>query len=233
MGIKMKIYAFSDIHGEFNKLKVLMERVHPEKNDKLVFLGDYIDRGNMTFEVIELLIDLDKKHDCVFLQGNHENMFMDYMSGIYERMFIYNGGTKTIESYGEHGWEISSFDCVEERNIPLSHMEFFKNQPKYYETEDYIFVHAGIVPGVPLKDTDPEIFIWDRDFTYSDYKGKVVVFGHTPSAEVLDEEYKICIDTGACFSSIGMGYLTCVKLPDRTFIKQGCTLEDMDYGNNN
>ncbi len=229
----MKIYVFSDIHGEFNKLKALMEQVFPEKGDKLVFLGDYIDRGDMTFEVIEFLIDIDKKHDCVFLQGNHEEMFMDYLAGIYEKLFISNGGNKTVKSYGKHGWELDRLNRIEGRFMPPEHIEFFKNQPKYYETEDYIFVHAGIHPGTPLENTPDETLLWDRAFIHMDYEGKVVVFGHSPSAEVLDEECKICIDTGACFDSLGMGHLTCVQLPDRNFIKQGWTLEDIDYGDNN
>jgi len=222
----MNIYAIGDIHGELYKLKALIQRLFPQKDDKLVFVGDYIDRGGYSFEVIDYLVELSKKHDCVFIEGNHENMFMDYMSGINEDLFIWNGGQKTITSYEQHGYDINKFSYYIEREMPRAHIDFFQNTVKYYETDDYIFVHAGIAPNTPLENTPDEILIWDRAFQHmSHYKGKVVVFGHTPDKTILNEKYRICIDTGACFES--MGDLTAVKLPERTFTRQGWTLEDM------
>jgi diadenosine tetraphosphatase ApaH/serine/threonine PP2A family protein phosphatase len=76
-----------------------------------------------------------------------------------------------------------------------------------------------------LNKTPEEFLLWDRNFVYDGYFGpKTVVFGHTPSSKIMNEENKICIDTGACYESLGD--LTCVKLPERTFIRQGYTLED-------
>lgn len=226
----MNYYAFGDIHGMYYKLKRLVEKVHILPDDILVFLGDYIDRGYHSFEVIEYLIKLDKQFNCVFLKGNHEIMFMDYLSGINEDMFIWNGGVKTIDSYAQHGYDSARYNDYTERYIPKSHMEFFQNLKPYYETEDFVFVHAGLWPGTPLENLPDEILYWDRSYIYgsgkSDYKGKVVVCGHTPSQDVMNEKYRICVDTGACFER--MGNLTCVKLPDREFIKQGFTLEDLD-----
>ena len=115
--------------------------------------------------------------------------------------------------------------------MPEHHLEFFKYLTKYYETEDYIFVHAGIMPGVPLNRTNSDILLWDRDFHFGPYDGKPVVFGHTPNKYVMNEHSKICVDTGACYES--MGRLTAVKLPERTFISQGWTVEDMEYEENN
>jgi serine/threonine protein phosphatase 1 len=112
--------------------------------------------------------------------------------------------------------------------LPYTHVAFYnKKLVDYYETEDFIFVHAGINPNTPLKRTPTEILFWDRHFIRTDkkYKGKTVVCGHTPSKHVLNEKHKICIDTGGCFRS--MGNLTCVKLPERTFYSQGATLEDL------
>jgi serine/threonine protein phosphatase 1 len=228
----MKIYAFGDIHGEFFKLKALIDRVLPDKDSTLVFLGDYIDRGKYSFEVIEYLIELSNKYNCVFLEGNHENMFMDYMSGIHEKIFIYNGGTTTIKSYYKNGFSILNNKYYLERRMPKKHVVFFRSLKKYYETEDYIFVHAGIHPGTPLENMPDDILLWDRAFHYMEhYKGKTVVFGHTPSTFPMNEEHRICIDTGACFDIYGS--LTCVELPERKFTKQKSTLDDIDYETDN
>lgn len=224
----MNIIAFGDIHGEYYKLKRLVEKIHISADDTFVFLGDYIDRGKHSFEVINYLIELGKQYDCVFLKGNHELMFMDYMSGINEDMFIWNGGVKTIDSYAKHGYDSARYNDYTERYIPKEHMEFFQNLKPYYEAEEFIFVHAGTWPNTPLDQLPDEILYWDRSFIYgskADYEGKTVVCGHTPSQDVMNEEHRICIDTGACFER--MGKLTCVKLPEREFTQQGFVLEDL------
>jgi serine/threonine protein phosphatase 1 len=215
----MKIFAFGDIHGEFFKLEKLVDRLYFSDEDTLVFLGDYIDRGKMSFEVIDYLIELNKKYNCVFLYGNHESMFMDFMSGINEDMFVCNGGNKTIKSYGKHGYNIKNNTYYLNRKMPLKHIKFYQKLLRYYETKDYIFVHAGVCPGISLEESSDDILLWTRDFSYVNfYDGKPVVFGHTPNSQILNEDHKICIDTGACFES--MGDLTCVELPGRHFYRQ-------------
>ena len=227
----MKIYAFGDIHGEFLKLKALVDKISPDKDATLVFLGDYIDRGKYSFEVVEYLIDLSKKYNCVFLEGNHENMFLDYMSGIHEKIFLYNGGTETAKSYYKHGYNINHNTYYLSRKFPKEHVIFFRRLKKYYETEDYIFVHAGVHPNTPLENTPNEILLWDRSFyKMAHYTGKTVVFGHTASRIVMNKEYRICIDTGACFEH---GHLTCVELPIRKFTQQGDVLEETNGENDN
>lgn len=226
----MSYIAFGDIHGEYYKLKNLVEKIHINPEDTLVFLGDYIDRGKYTFEVVDYLVRLKEQFNCIFLKGNHELMFMDYLSGIDENLFMYNGGYKTVLSYEEHGWDVSRHTHYLDRFLPRSHIEFFQKLKPYYEAEEFIFVHAGTWPNTPLENLPDEILYWDRSFIYgndmADYEGKVVVCGHTPSKEVMNEKYRICVDTGACFDS--MGKLTCVKLPEREFIQQGFVLEDLD-----
>ena len=221
----MSIFAFGDIHGEFSKLKNLINKINISENDVLVFLGDYIDRGKMSFEVIDYLIELDKKYTCVFIYGNHESMFMDYMSGINEDIFVLNGGKNTIDSYIKHGYDIRSKVYYINRKIPDEHIvNFFQRLKKYYETDDFIFVHAGVYPGISLEESSEDILLWMRQFSSIPYEGKPVVYGHSPNNVVLNEEYKICVDTGACFES--MGDLTCVQLPERNFYRQGNIKED-------
>lgn len=214
----MNYFAIGDIHGEYDKLKALVERLTIEPDDVLVFLGDYIDRGEKVFETIEYLVELGDKHNCVFLLGNHEDMFMDYLSRLHERLFLHNGGRTTVESYKRNGYKIDMFTPYFERTLPKRHKTFFRNLKLYHEVEDYIFVHAGVFPYSKMENLPKKVLLWDRSFRYTTYKGKTVVFGHTPSKTILNEDTKICIDTGACFEDLGD--LTAVKLPDREFIRQ-------------
>jgi len=229
----MRIHAFGDIHAQYFKLKRLVDRLFIKEDDLLVFVGDYIDRGDHSFEVIEYLIELDKKHNCVFLKGNHEDMFMDYMSGINERLWIQNGGYAAAESYYKNGWKIGRNKHYLQREIPRSHIEFYQNLKLYHESEDYIFVHAALWPqeGLPLDKQPEDILLWERKhFIESDFDwGKKVIFGHTSFQEPLVMANKIGIDTGACYDpAYGGGKLTCVTLPDERFMSQGAVLEELE-----
>ena len=222
----MKIYAVGDIHGQLHKLRNLMDRLYMDDNYLLVFLGDYIDRGDYSFEVIEYLIGLNNKYNCIFLKGNHEEMFIDFLSGIEESLFVINGGRKTIESYKNNKYNIDKRTKYTDRRIPSTHMEFFRKLKTYYQTKDYIFVHAGLLPeDIPLEEQPEDILLWERyDFINSDFDwGKKVIFGHTPNREVLNMHNKICIDTGAYYED---GKLTCVILPEERFVQQDVTTEE-------
>lgn len=230
---EMKIHAFGDIHAQFFKLKRLMDRLFVKKDDLIVFVGDYIDRGNYSFEVIDYLIELSKKHNCIFLKGNHEAMFMDYLTGIYEDLWIQNGGYATIESYKKHGYDIHRYTDYTERHLPREHINFLQKLRLYYETDDYIFVHAALWPQKDLAlDKQPEdILLWERaHFINSKFDwGKKVIFGHTSFQKPLVMDNKIGIDTGACYDpSYGGGNLTCVTLPDEHFMSQGAVLEELE-----
>lgn len=229
--MKKRIFAIGDIHGQFLKLEKLMERLFIEKDDLVVFLGDYIDRGEMVYEVIEFLVEFNKKHNCVFLKGNHEDMFVDYLSGINEKQFLWNKGIDTVKSYEEHGYNIGDPN-YSERLIPKKHMEFLLNLKLYYETEDYIFVHAGIRPSRSMEHQDKDTLLWDRDFHYQyseTYKGpKTIIYGHTPGKFVKKDKFAICIDTGSCF--VDYGNLTSIRLPEKVIIQQGATIEEQEGG---
>lgn len=224
----MKIYAIGDIHGQIYKLSRLMDRIYIDDAYQLVFVGDYIDRGGYSFEVVDYLIGLDRRYNCVFLKGNHESMFMDYLSGINEGLFITNGGYDTVNSYEKNGYNISPYTDYVDRHLPCSHLKFFKELKYYYETEKYIFVHAGLLPkDIPLEEQPKDTLLWERyDFISSEFDwGKKVIFGHTPNKEILKMDNKICIDTGACYED---GSLTCVVLPEERFIQQGSVIEEME-----
>lgn len=206
-----QIYAIGDIHGCIDKLQRLLERIDIDwARDMLVLMGDYIDRGPRSYEVLDFLITLQKKYpNTIFLKGNHEAMFLDFLSGVHPLTFLYNGGQQTIDSYYRHNAGRNPL------SIPKEHLDFLNSLVLCHETEDYIFVHAGMRPGVPPAHQKAEDLMWIREpfiSTRTDF-GKTIVFGHTPFPEPLIQPDKIGIDTGAVYGN----QLTCVRLPDMTF----------------
>lgn len=205
-----KIFAIGDIHGCLDKLKTLLGMIQLDwDKDLMVFLGDYVDRGPDSRGVIELLLDLKKEHAdrLIFLKGNHEWMFTQFLKGEDYDLFLKNGGRKTLESYSVEKGKI---------DIPQSHRDFLDHLDLYFETDDYIFVHAGLRPYISISEQSPEDLLWIRShFLKSSYDwGKRVIFGHTPFSVPFIEANKVGIDTGAVYG----GRLTCLVLPDFEFI---------------
>ncbi|MGA2333356.1 MAG: metallophosphoesterase family protein [Syntrophales bacterium] len=206
-----KIFAIGDIHGCISQLDKLVAQLHIDAGeDSLVFVGDYIDRGHDSKGVIDAILNIRKDiRNVVCLSGNHEDMFLNYcLDRRDEDLYMSNGGMYTLTSYG------FSREGTEELILPESHKEFFNSLRTYYETDDYIFVHAGLRPGIPLVHQDREDLLWIRfEFINSPYDfGKTVVYGHTPISlnKPLIDKNKICIDTGAVYG----GKLTCIELPE-------------------
>jgi len=201
-----RILAIGDIHGCFDKLEKLMGAINwRPAEDTLVFMGDYVDRGPDSFKVVEFLIELKtQSNNLIFLLGNHEQLFLEFLEGNSSQLFFLNGGLNTLVSYGG-----------DRQNIPESHVNFLYSLLPYYETEMNIFVHAGLRDGIPLDKQSLTDLIWIRDdFIFSDYDhGKRVIFGHTPVAKPLIQDNKIGIDTGAVYG----GMLSCVQLPEIIF----------------
>ena len=206
-----KIFAIGDIHGCFEKLQALMDKIDIDlDNDTLVFIGDYIDRGKHSFEVVQYLIDLKNRfQNVVFLKGNHEEMLEKYLSGFDKLTYLVNGGQQALDSY------MKNCQQSDGPQIPREHIDFFNSLQLFYQTDDYIFVHAGLKNKVPLEMQKPDDLLWIRGkFIKSDYNfGKQVVFGHTPIPEPMVQPNKIGIDTGAVYG----GKLTCVRLPELIF----------------
>jgi serine/threonine protein phosphatase 1 len=216
----MKTLVFGDLHGHYDEIKKLIGLVKPNNHDTLIFLGDYIDRGKQSFEIIEYMLELNQQYNCIFLKGNHEEMFMDYMSGINNELYLYNGGDMTISSYSNHGFDIGPYTHYTNRTYPKTHLDFFADLKLYHEDEKYIYVHAGLFPnGTPLKKQSQNMLLWIREPFISSQQnfGKKVIFGHTPFSKPLNMENKIGIDTGIAYG----GKLTCVILPDEKFVLVG------------
>jgi len=187
-----RLLAVGDIHGCRASLEGLLERVSPSEDDRLIFLGDYIDRGPDGKGVIDILLALARRFpQTVFLKGNHEAMFLDFLAGRNQNLYLANGGTSTLESYLEEGGI----------RVPGPHLDFIQSLPRYYATDHFIFVHAGLRPGIPLEEQREEDLLWIRDdFLDSDYDwGKTVVFGHTPLPQPFFSTTRIGLDTGAVY----------------------------------
>jgi len=203
-----KIFVIGDIHGCFDKLRVLIDKIKFDpKHDSLVFLGDYIDRGPDSFEVVTYLINLKKQfRNIIFLKGNHEDMLENYLSGLDRSTFLYNGGNQTLQSYCKH---------VYNNLIPPEHLKFFESLVLFYQTDNYIFVHAGLRDNIRLERQNPKDLLWIRSsFIESNCNfGKRVIFGHTPFEKPFVQSNKIGIDTGAVYGNL----LTCVELPELVF----------------
>lgn len=185
-----RLLAVGDIHGCLEQLRALMARVAPTQNDQVVFLGDYVDRGPDSRGVLDFLRDFGRSFPhSVFLKGNHEAMFLDFLSGRDRLSFLANGGQQTLESYGGD-------------EIPADHLRFLDNLRLYHETADFIFVHAGMRPGLPPARQTEEDLLWIRnEFLNSNYNwGKTVVFGHTPQSNgPLLQPGRMGLDTGAVY----------------------------------
>lgn len=199
-----RLLAVGDIHGCLRQLTALLDQVAPRAADQVVFLGDYVDRGPDSAGVINFLIDFAKSFPAtVFLRGNHEEMFTDYLEDRDPSLFLINGGMKTLASYQASGqWP-----------IPPSHRAFIAALRSYYETDDFIFVHAGLRPGIPLAEQNPRDLAWiRREFISSDYDwNKPVVYGHTPLAEPLLGKKRLGLDTGCVYGH----QLTCCDVRTR------------------
>ncbi len=206
-----RIFAIGDIHGCFDKLITLLNKIDIEFNrDTLVFLGDYIDRGPGSYEVVDFLINLKRNYrNMVFLKGNHEEMLLNFISGTDRLPYLVNGGQQTIDSY------MSKKTRSDSSLFPEEHLDFFKSLELIYETDNFVFVHAGLKNKVALSRQKSEDMLWIRkEFIRSTYDfGKIVVFGHTQVKKPLVQPNKIGVDTGAVFG----GKLTCVEVSGMKF----------------
>ncbi len=222
----MRLYAIGDVHGCDAMLAGMHETIaadlaeRPVADHRIVHIGDYTDRGADSAGVIARLAQMtaaDARVIC--LKGNHDALFADFLSDPAGAgpTWLGNGGDATLASYGVTPGH-TLFGGVDYRGtsrrfaeaLPAAHRSFIETLPLTARFGDYLFVHAGIRPGVPLEDQDPDDLIWIReDFLWdgSDH-GFVVVHGHTPANPPEVMPNRINVDTGAVYG----GPLTCLAL---------------------
>lgn len=210
--------AIGDIHGCARSLDAMLGKLKPHDDRIHIFIGDYIDRGPDSRLVVKHLMNFTDVHTCIFLRGNHENMLLEALSTGNELLWHLNGGVSTLESYGVQSVA----------GIPRDHIRFFEDTRLWYNTDEYLFIHAGLDPERTVQQQldDPateEAALWERSHIDSPTQWeKTVVFGHTPVPEPITDNRKIGIDTGCVFARPGLGKLTAVLLPEMTFIEQPC-----------
>ncbi|TWU60681.1 Serine/threonine-protein phosphatase 1 [Rubripirellula tenax] len=199
----MRRFAIGDIHGCAKALRALIEAIELDPKDQLVFLGDYVDRGPDSRDVIDQIIALKSRCDVITLRGNHEIMLQGVvLGGLDDRVWLANGGQATVTSYGGTT-----------NKIPTDHLEFFQDLRAYHETETDIFVHAGYTPDAPMVSHDDITLYWNHlptPLPNPHQSGRRVIVGHTPQPDnrILDAGHLVCIDT-YCF---GGGCLTAMEV---------------------
>jgi serine/threonine protein phosphatase 1 len=225
---KFVLYAIGDIHGERERLDELLAVLPLRADDRLVFMGDYVDRGPDSRGVIDRLIRLEKERECTFLIGNHESMFLDFLGWTDAKCFagdafLMNGGDRTLVSYEYFD---SDLEPTEFR-LPPSHAKFFKKLKLHHREGDYLFVHAGLSRAAlecddvdyALRRAAAEDILWNRTTADMPHKlGVTIVYGHTPANDLevrWNSPFSIGIDTGAVYG----GKLTAIRLPDETLFQ--------------
>jgi serine/threonine protein phosphatase 1 len=212
-----RILAISDIHGCHDEFNALLREVNynPEE-DKLILLGDYVDRGFKSKEVVEQVKNLVEEWNIIALRGNHDQMFLDAMFKNEDELWLNNGGFQTVESYVGSDWFENGFNPNEYfkakefiHNHYSHHLKFLKTLKVYHETDNHIFVHAGLHPlySDDWKNQPTENFLWIRNVFLNNKTNldKTVIHGHTPNLYLHETEDiyfgdgKIGIDGGCCF----------------------------------
>jgi serine/threonine protein phosphatase 1 len=216
----MACYVIGDIHGCFDEMACLIEDLPLRPSDRIVFLGDYVDRGPDSERVISYLIGLKTQlsNELVFLKGNHEDMFLAYLGlpGQYGDMFLYNGGGATLASYGIARPPATGTQVLAQ--LPPPHIDFLRNLRSYYLAEPFLCVHAGVHPLKSLDKQSALDTLWIRqEFIANPHRlPYTIIFGHTPQREILfDLPYKIGIDTGLVYGN----KLSCIELQQKTLLQ--------------
>ena len=221
-----RVYAIGDIHGRHDLFEQLLKKIEADNAARgkafttLILLGDLVDRGPDSALVIERALCLGAPFDKVeMLIGNHEECFLAALTGEIKRVryFIRIGGGATVRSYwgDDTAYAAASFEDVAEQlaqKVPQAHVDFLNRGQDMIQIGDYVFVHAGVRPGVPLDRQQLSDLRWIREeFIEGEHDhGVTIVYGHTISDEVDEASNRIGIDTGAYLT----GRLTAIGLED-------------------
>lgn len=191
--------VIGDVHGCDVALDALLQLVAPTSDDRIVLLGDIVDRGPGSRQCVDVLLNLSGMCELVFIRGNHEEMMLDALAGgRMEAGWLQYGGRETLDSYGGYGL------------IPPQHIDFLASSIDYWEDQQNVYVHATLDPGLPLDQQPGSVLRWDR-FTGEEPpldNGKRVICGHTIQPHGLPalRDGWLCIDTYA----YGGQFLSCL-----------------------
>jgi serine/threonine protein phosphatase 1 len=219
----VRVYAIGDVHGRADLLEKVFLRIdthethRPSVRPVHVLIGDYIDRGPASREVIELLIRRAANHEVVCLKGNHETLLLDFLKNPASlRDWSMVGGRETLMSYGltpplkPQAATLKELAEAFRSALPAEHVRFLHALQTSFACGDFFFVHAGVRPGIPLAKQKENDLLWIRDdfLLHEEDFGKLIVHGHTPVRELDIHPNRINIDTGA----FATGRLTCLVI---------------------
>lgn len=223
----MRRFAISDIHGCAKSFQALLDRIELRRDDRLFLLGDYIDRGPGSRQVIDSIMDLQARgFRLTCLMGNHEQLMLDAgSSSSWSNMWIMNGGGATLKS----------FQAKTREDVPDIYMNWLRSLPTHYSDSEYLLVHAGLnfLEEDPLEDEEEMLWIrdWYEDIDYAWLGERRIVHGHTPQARKaikamardLPEKQVLNIDAGCVFSHYpGLGNLCAFDMDKGTLVFQAC-----------
>jgi serine/threonine protein phosphatase 1 len=233
----MRVYAIGDIHGCIDELKDMLKLIkkdlkeHPVKNHRIIFVGDYVDRGPDSKAVIDRLIKMrEKGHNVTFLRGNHEEKLITAFTAIDRRNmsgFIKYGGPETLASYGLTGKAVDrilgsnpskkdyeKFSSEVRSHLGKTHVEFLTSLPTSTIEGDYFFCHAGVNPRASFDIQRDYDLIWMREpfLSWGKPLEKVVVHGHTPRQRIGEHPHRINVDTSCVYGNL----LTAAVLEDKS-----------------
>lgn len=208
----MATYAIGDIHGCDTALTTLLSELNPSPDDTFVFLGDYIDRGPGSRQVLDLLMTFAKTHDTLLLKGNHDIM-MEQARNQPEILFnwLRFGGLETLKSFDitpAPGWHAQ---------LPKMYWEFIRTMQSYHITDEHIFVHAGLETGISMDMQDEQHLFWNKYNIPDRYDHRQVICGHTArkDGQIANFGHTICIDT-FCY---GGQWLTALNVTSGKFLQ--------------
>lgn len=223
----MRLYAVGDIHGRDDLLAELLARIvrdgaqAPGLRKIIIYLGDYVDRGLQSRQVLDrLAAGPPPGFEAVYLKGNHEAAMLQFLADpAFGKTWKYYGGLETLHSYGITELTLSDDPAIFEQArahfeavLPVRHRDFLQRLQLSAEFGDYFFAHAGVRPGIALSRQIEEDLLWIRD-EFLDWRGdfgRVVVHGHTPREAPVLRANRIGIDTGAYMTNV----LTCLVVED-------------------
>ena len=241
-GSSRRFYAVGDVHGRHDLLARLLDRIKKDAerlNDRrettLVFLGDYIDRGDDSRFVVDELVNLmdSPEDDVVLLRGNHEDALLNFLNDpIGGRAWIDYGGRQTLASYGVRPPDRNpSLDQLVKLRDKMTdalgdHLSLFANLDPFFTVDGLVFSHAGVNPNNPDPLEDIRSMVWGSDATLVDrpLPGKLLVHGHYDDVEPVHKPGRICVDTGAYYT----GRLSAVRLDDSINFLSVTAADDRD-----
>ncbi|WP_028128951.1 metallophosphoesterase family protein [Selenomonas sp. AE3005] len=207
-----RILAIGDIHGEWDKFLSLYRQLDfNPKHDLLIFLGDYIDRGDKSLETLIWMYEHRHEKNIIMLRGNHEQMMLDYYdSACKDTIWLQNGGDITAKAL-----------TSKSAKIQAKYIDFLRNLPLTFRLSvngnDYFFCHAGVDPAIPLDEQPSETLLWIREEFFDYYEGKtIIVTGHTNTAYIepttslpIIRKNMLLLDTGSYWSN---GHISCIDI---------------------